>query len=242
MILNSDHACTRTGEQASCFTPHVTKTLHRHASAFNGDVGTARYFQTADEYAATGGFITTQRAAKMDWFTGDHAGHGSAVVHGVSIHHPRHDFPVGTDIRGRNIFLRSDDNADFTGIAAGQTLQFAFRQRERIDANATFRTAIWQVKRGAFDGHPRRKSHHFVKINIRMITHAAFTWASGEVVLHAVSFEMADGTVIHLHRDIDNQCAFWVTQGIHPVGKFTQVRGHTLDLLQVGIPGRCAAI
>ena len=61
-------------------------------------------------------------------------------------------------------------------------------------------------------------------------------------MLHAIPFKMTDSTVIHLHRDIDNQRAFWVAQGIHPMGKFAQVRGHTLDLLQVGIPGRCAAI
>ncbi|CQC00265.1 Uncharacterised protein [Salmonella enterica subsp. enterica] len=51
-----------------------------------------------------------------------------------------------------------------------------------------------------------------------MVANTAFTRTSGEVVLHAISFEMTNSAIIHLYRNIDDQSAFWVAQSIHPGG------------------------
>ncbi len=154
MILNRHDTGASACKQTRGFAADVTKTLNRNASAFNGDIRPTRGFQPADENAAPRRFFTTQRTAKMDRLTGDDASDRRAMIHGIRIHHPGHHFTVGADIRRRNIFLRPDDNADLAGIAAGQTLQFTFRQRERIDADAAFGAAVRQIQRGTFDGHP----------------------------------------------------------------------------------------
>lgn len=93
----------------------------------------------------------------MDRFAGDHAGDGGAMVHGVGVHHPCHHFAIGADVRRRNIFLRPDNNADFAGVAAGQTFQFTFRQGEGVDADAAFGPAVRNIDRGALNGHPGQK-------------------------------------------------------------------------------------
>ena len=152
----------------------------------------------------------------MDWLTGDHAGDGGAVVHGVGIHHPGHHFGVGADVRRRNVFLWPDDEADFAGVAAGQSLQFTFRQFERIDADAALGTAVRQVDRGALDGHPGGQGHHFVQIDVRVEADTAFARPTRQVVLYAETFEVTDGAIVHLQRDIDNQSALRMTQRINP--------------------------
>ncbi|MOA20073.1 hypothetical protein D3C78_1404920 [compost metagenome] len=90
----------------------------------------------------------------MNRFAGNHAGDGSAVVHGVGIHHPGHDFGVGADVRCRDIFLWPDDKTDFAGVATGQSFQLAFRQFERIYADPPLGATVGQVDCRTFDGHP----------------------------------------------------------------------------------------
>ena len=126
MILNDHHAGADAGEQAGCFATDVTKALQRDFGAFNFDTGATSHFPAGDKYATPGGLFTAEGAAEVDRFAGDHAGNGGAMVHGVGVHHPCHHFTVGADVRRRNIFLRPDNNADFAGVAAGQTLQFTF--------------------------------------------------------------------------------------------------------------------
>ena len=175
----------------------------------------------------------------MDRFAGDHAGDGGAMVHGVGVHHPRHHFAVGANVRRRNIFLRPDDNADFAGVAASQAFQFTFRQREGVDADAAFGSAVRNIDRGALNGHPGRKCHDFVKIDIRMVANTTFTRSTRKIVLNAIALEVANGAVVHLHRDVDDQRTLRMAQGFHPVGKIAEIRRDTVDLAQVGGPWRC---
>ena len=126
VVLNHHDPRAYFGEQTSGFATDVTKTLQRHFRAFNFNSGTAGDFTAGNKDAATGRFFTSQRTAEVNRLAGHHAGNRGAMVHGIGIHHPRHYFTVGADVRGRNIFLRPDNQTDFAGIAAGQTLQLAF--------------------------------------------------------------------------------------------------------------------
>ena len=128
MVLDHDNARANVCKQTSGFAADVTKTLQRHFRAFDFDPVATSHFTTGDEDAAAGGFFTAQRTAEMNRFTGNHAGDSGAVIHGVGVHHPRHHFTVGANVRRRDIFLWPNDNADFTGIATSQTFQLAFRQ------------------------------------------------------------------------------------------------------------------
>ncbi len=111
------------------------------------------------------------------------------------------------------------NNADFAGVAAGQTFQFTFRQGEGVDADAAFGPAVRNIDRGALNGHPGRKCHDFVKIDIRMVANTTFTRSARQIVLNAIALEVADGAVVHLHRNVDDQRALRMAQGFHPVGK-----------------------
>ncbi|MNV46626.1 hypothetical protein D3C71_1384650 [compost metagenome] len=154
MVLDHDYACADADEQTSRFAAHVTKALYRHFGTFKLYAQTFGHFTTGHEHATAGRFFTAQRAAQVDRLTGDNAGDGSAVVHGVGIHHPGHHFGVGADVRCRDVFLWPDDKTDFAGVATGQSFQLAFRQFERIDADPPLGATVRQVNCRTFDGHP----------------------------------------------------------------------------------------
>ena len=80
-----------------------------------------------DHHAASGRFAAAARAADVDRLAGDDRGHGLAHVHGVGVHHPRHDLLVGVDVGRGNVFLRTDELDEFGGVAAGHALEFAHR-------------------------------------------------------------------------------------------------------------------
>ncbi len=111
------------------------------------------------------------------------------------------------------MFLRPDDNADLAGIAAGQTLQFTFR-RERIDADHR-----WRRRFGRFSA-----AHLMVIHADRAITsldqrqdgseHRLCGHSGRGCAAHILRND-EDSAIIHLYRNIDDQSAFWVAQGIH---------------------------
>ena len=72
-----------------------------------------------------------------------------------------------------------------------------------------------------------------------MVAHAAFTRSAREVVLNAIAFEVADSTIVHLHRDINDERAFRMAQGFNPESEIAEVGRDAIDLTQVGGPWRC---
>ncbi len=112
-----------------------------------------------------------------------------------------------------------------------------------IDADAAFGAAVRQIQRGTFDGQSMLTGHHFIGPDQRQdgSEHRSLP-GPGEVVLHAISFEMTNSAIIHLvPSNTDDQSAFgWRRASTR--GDNSPRQGHTLDLLQVGALCRCAAI
>ena len=132
--------------------------------------------------------------------------------------------------------IRSDDDADFARVAARQALQFATRQRARIDTDTALRAAVRHVHSRVLHRHPRRQRHHFRQRHVLVITHAAFTRTARHVVLHAIAFEVRDRAVIEFDRAIDDQNALRALQGFDPAGQRAEIRRDAVDLLQVVAP------
>src|SRR5690606_37047055 len=174
-------------------------------------------------HAAAGGFHAAQTAADGDGLAGDHAGGGAAVVHGVGVHHPGHGLRVGVDIGSGNILVRPDDHANFAGVAARNALELCTGVVARVDADAAFGTPERQVDRCGLDGHPGRQRHDFRQRDVLVVAHAALAGAARYIVLHAIPFEVGDGAVIQLDRNVDDQHALGSLECFHPFAEPAQV-------------------
>ncbi len=104
MILNNHDTSADASEQAGRFATDVTKALSATLAPSISIPARRATSPAGDKHSASGGFFTTEGAAEVDRFAGDHAGDGGAMVHGVGVHHPCHHFAIGADVRRRNIF------------------------------------------------------------------------------------------------------------------------------------------
>ena len=99
----------------------IARLMHEHsgiganiAEALNDDAG--RFAIQAellagliadDHHAAAGGFAASAGATDVDRFSRDDGSDRLAHVHGICVHHPRHDLFVSVDIGGGNVFFRA---------------------------------------------------------------------------------------------------------------------------------------
>ena len=51
------------------------------------------------------------------------------------------------------------------------------------------------------------------QIDIRMLANTTFTRSARQIVLNAIALEVADGAVVHLHRNVDDQRTPSMAQG-----------------------------
>ena len=161
VILHSHDLRTSLSKQLGGRAAHIAKALHRNTQTLEVMTQASQRFTTGDEHATTRRLDAAQGTAQWNRLARDHAGRRSADVHRIRVHHPRHDLAVGIHIGRRNVLLRANDDADFTGVASGQALQLFARQLGRLDTNAPLGAAIRQTHGGVLDGHPGRQRHHF---------------------------------------------------------------------------------
>ena len=181
--------------------------------------------------------LPAQAAAQRDGLAGDYAGGGGAVVHGVRVHHPRHGLGVGVDVRGGNILVRADDDADLAGVAPCDALEFRARIVARVETDATLGAAKGQVDRSSLDGHPGRQGHDFRQRDVLVVAHAALARAARYVVLHAVAFEVSDGAVVKFDRNVHDQHTLGSLERLYPFGLPAQIGGDPFHLFQIDAPG-----
>ncbi len=236
MILHRHHFGAGFGKQACGDTADVTETLDRDPRTLDVHAALGGRFATHHIHAAAGRFVPTQAAAEGNRLAGDDAGGGAADVHREGIHHPRHGLLIGVDVRRRDILVRPDDDADFAGVTARDALQFAFRERLRIEADAALGTAVWHIDCGILDRHPGRQRHHFRQRHILMETHAALARTARHIVLHPIAFEVGNRAVIALDRDIDHQDALRTLERLDPARQRAEIRRDAIDLLKIDAP------
>ena len=237
VILQRDHLGTRFMEQAGRRATHVAGALYHHARALELHAQIVRCFAGDHEHAAAGGIAAAQAAAQGNRLAGDHAGGGFAQVDGIGIHHPGHDLFVGVDVGRGDVLAGADDDPDLAGVAARQAFQFTAGQLTRIDADAALRATIRHVDCRVLDRHPGRQRHHLGQGHVLVKTHPALAGTTGNIVLHAIAFEVHDATVIHFDRHIHHQNPLRPLERLHPSRQMPQVRRDTINLAQVGIPG-----
>src|ERR1039457_3909955 len=122
---NANHLITCLMHQQSGIGAHVAEALHDDAGSFAIQSQLLTGFIADDHYAAASGLAASAGAADVDGFSGHACRYRLAHVHGVGIHHPRHDLFVGIDVGGGNVFFRADEFDQFGGVAPSHTFDFA---------------------------------------------------------------------------------------------------------------------
>jgi hypothetical protein len=92
-----------------------------------------------------------------------------------------------------------------SGIAPGEAFEFAFRQHVRIADNAAFAAAERDVHHRAFPCHPRGQRADLVEIHVGSITNAAFGGTTRDGMLHTITGEHLDASVIEPNRDVHGE-------------------------------------
>ncbi len=175
-----------------------------------------------DHHAAAGGLAASARSAHVQRLAGHDGRHGLAHVHGVGVHHPRHGLLVGVDVGRGHVFLRADELDELGGVAAGHALQFAARHVLGIADDAALGAAEGNVHHRALPGHPARQRAHFVERDVGRIANAALGRAAGDGVLHPISGEDLQLSVVHVDRDVDDDLAVGLLQ--HPPQPFVELQ------------------
>src|SRR5208283_3886395 len=158
---------------------HVAEALHDDARALARQAQLLAGLIAHHHHAAAGGFATSAGAADVDGLSGDDGGDRLPHVHGVGVHHPRHDLFVGVDVGGGDVFFRADEFDQLGGVAAGHALQFAHRHFVRIADYAAFGSAERDVDHGALPGHPAGEGADFVEGDVGRVADAALGRSSG---------------------------------------------------------------
>jgi hypothetical protein len=152
------------------------------------------------------------------------------AMHRVGIHDPGHDLRIRADVRRRNITIRTDQNADFRCIAAGQPLEFTHRQRARIDNHRAFCTAVGNIDRRALPCHPHAQCAHIIDRDLRMVANAPLCRTACNVVMDTVPDERFDPTIIHLDRKRHRQFTLRNSQDAAETGFELQEIGCNVEL------------
>ena len=164
-------------------------------------------FVADDHHAAAGGLAAPARSAHIQRLAGHDGRHRLAHVHGVGVHHPRHGLLVGVDVGRGHVFLRTDELDQLGGVAARHALQLAARHVLGIADDAALGAAEGNVDHRALPRHPARQRAHFVERHIGRIANAALRRAARNRVLHPVSGEDLQLSVVHVDRDVDDDLA-----------------------------------
>jgi hypothetical protein len=95
--------------ERSSHRPHIAKPLYHNARPLYRHLLQGASFLHTVHHPSTGSLPPPQGPTDDDGLAGDHARHGIANLHAVSIHDPGHGLFVGIDIRGEDVNLWADD-------------------------------------------------------------------------------------------------------------------------------------
>ena len=197
--------------------------MQRLAPAFQG------LLRDQDD-AEAGGVYAPLGAADGDGLAGDDGGDGVADVHGVGVHDPGHDLPVGADVGGGDVAVWADQQADLGGVATGEVLQLGAGQGAWVADDAPLGAAEGDVDQGALPGHPHGEGADLVNVGVRVEAQPALGRPSAGVVLHPVAGEHPRPAGLHGDGEVDRQFALRLLQdGVDGV---VQVQ-NTGDVLQL---------
>jgi len=126
-----------------------------------------------------------------------------AHVHRVGVHHPGHGLLVRVHVGGGHVPLWAQEVEDLGGVAAGDALQFAFREQHWVADESALGAPERDVDDGAFPGHPGSEGAHFVECDVGSEPDASLARAASDRVLNAVAREYFHSPVVETDWDVD---------------------------------------
>ena len=216
----------------------VPESLHRHRRALDVEADVLRRFPRRDHHAAAGRLAPPERAAELHRLAGDDRGRRVADVHGIGVHHPRHDLRVGVDVGRRDVLFGADCIDDLGDVAACQRFDLALGHLRRVADDPALAAAERNVRDGALPRHPRRERGHFIERHAGVIPDAALRRAERDVVLHAVPGEDFDLPVVHLDGTGDGDLTLGMGEDFPDAGLEIENAGRPVELLEHGTEDR----
>ena len=153
----------RCGDQGRHGDPGVAEALDRDRGAIEVEADVASRLDDGHDRAAAGSLDAALGAAQADGLAGDDGGDGVPDVHRVGVHDPGHRLGVRVHVRGRDVPLRADEDADLGRVAARQPFELTPGEQLGIDAHAALAAAEWDGHDGAFPGHPHGQGTNLVE-------------------------------------------------------------------------------
>ena len=124
-----------------------------------------------------------------------------AIVLRVGAHVGRGDVRLGADVRAERVEEAPRD-----------ALELVARDLVRVELDAALAAAERQVHERALPRHHRRERLQVVERDALVVADAALVRPEQVVVLDAVALEEPDRTVIHLHREVDDDLVLRLAQ------------------------------
>src|SRR5207248_7916272 len=113
-----------------------------HAAALGG-------FLDGVDHAPARRFLASLAATDAHRLAGDDAGDRVAAVHGVRVHHPRHDLGVGVDVGRGDVAIGTDHVGDLGREATRQALELTTTHVLRVARDAPLGATVWDLYAGA---------------------------------------------------------------------------------------------
>ncbi len=190
------------------------------------------------EHAATSrGLVAALGSAETDRLAGHDARDRVADVHGVRVHEPGHDLGRGVDVRRRDVALGPDQDRDLGEEPAAESLELPLGQLLGVDGDAALAAAVRDAHDRALPGHPHREGLDLVERDVLVVPDAALGGAAAEVVLDAIAGEDLDGSVVHVHREVDRELAARLAQHVAQARVKVEHLGREIELVLGDLPG-----
>ena len=179
---------------------YVSKSLNGDAGLGQVQAHVPRRFLQYKKRSPSGGRLPAGRSPDFQRFAGNN-GQCISVSLAVFVHYPGHGLGVGAKVGSGDVAVGTQNVLNVLGITAGNGVEFPFAERQRVQLNASFGPAEGQIQQGGLPGHQGCQSPHLVLVGQGMEPQAAFIGAAGSVVLHPVSGEHLNVSVVHPHRE-----------------------------------------
>ena len=231
MVADADDLDAARGEAERRMRADIAEALDDRGRADRIDLERLHGAEGEEGDAVAGRLAPPERAAGADRLAGDDLRHGDALVHGIGVHEPRHDLLVGAHVRRHDVDARADERDHLLHVAARQVLEFAPRERARIDRDAALGAAVGQVGERAFPAHPDRQRRDLAEVDVGREARAALGGPERQVMLDAVAVEHRGAPVVHVDRAGDDDRALGQQQPVALVLGDGEVVGDDVELL-----------
>jgi hypothetical protein len=121
-VADADDHATVVVEQTGHHASHIAEPLNHHPPASQLEAQTVSGLVKHVHDSPTGRFPAPVRSSDHERLAGHHSRNAASLCHRIRVHHPRHGLLVGSEIRGGDVHVGSDERHDLGGVAPGHAL------------------------------------------------------------------------------------------------------------------------